>query len=132
MYLLDTNICIHFLKGHPKVKEKIRQVGIVNLSLCEITLSELYYGAFYSLHRVQNLERIEKLRKLIYVLSLEEESSKFFGEIKANLRKQGKLIEDMDIFIAAIAKANDLVLVTDNEKHFSRVEGLRFENWLQH
>jgi tRNA(fMet)-specific endonuclease VapC len=111
--------------------EKMRQVGIGNLALCEVTLSELYYGAFCSEKQVQNLAKIAKLRELIYVLPLEEEVSKYFGKIKADLRKQGKLIEDMDIFIAAIARTNDLVLVTDNERHFFRVEGLKLENWLK-
>lgn len=61
----------------------------------------------------------------------ESPTARIGGEIYAALRREGKLINDADILIASIVKAHDAVLVTNNEEHFSRIEGLRIENWLR-
>jgi tRNA(fMet)-specific endonuclease VapC len=93
-------------------------------------LSELYYGAYYSKEKVKNAERVNKFCSLVNVLDFNEEEAKIFGEIKSNLKYSNKLIEDFDIAIASIAFVNDLKLVTNNEKHFSRIHRLKIENWL--
>lgn len=130
MYLLDTNILIHFLKGNSQVKENMTRVGQEKLAISELSLAELYYGAYYSQRSKENVARVDKLRLCLYVLSLEEEASRYFGKIKSALRRQGNLIEDLDILIAAVALANDLILVTDNTRHFERIDNLRLENWI--
>ncbi len=130
MYLLDTNILIHFFKGNPLVREKMSRAGLEKLAISELSLAELYYGAYYSQRPLENLAKVDKLRHCLYVLSMEEEASKYFGKIKSTLRKQGNLIEDLDILIAAVALANELILVTNNIKHFDRIENIRLENWL--
>ena len=130
MYLLDTNILIHFLKGNSIIKENMSRAGLEKLAICEVSLAELYYGAYYSQRPQKNLAIVDKIRHCLPVLSLEEEATRFFGKIKSTLRRQGNLIEDFDILLAAVALAHELILVTNNIKHFDRIEELRLENWL--
>jgi tRNA(fMet)-specific endonuclease VapC len=70
------------------------------------------------------------LRK-VRVLFLNEDAANKFGKIKVDLRRGGQIIDDFDILIAAITLSNDGILVTNNIEHFKRIEGLKFENWLE-
>ena len=127
-YLLDTCICIALIKGNPSVVEHIRQVGIDECKVSDITLAELYFGAFKS-------EREEHFEDVIEIMNLFEQypinALRKYGEIRWMLESQGKPIGDMDMFIAATAIEEDLILVTGNVKHFSRIPGLKTENWME-
>ncbi|MDP3104026.1 MAG: type II toxin-antitoxin system VapC family toxin [Candidatus Methanoperedens sp.] len=129
-YLLDTNICVYWLKGYENIEAKAMEVGLVSLSISFITLSELYYGAYKSQKIKKNIHNIEKLKKKLYVIESSEAVCELFGRIKVSLKDKGNIIDDADIFIAACTLAEDVTLVTNNEKHFERIEGLRIENWL--
>ncbi len=97
------------------------RAGLEKLAISELSLAELYYGAYYSQRPLENLAKVDKLRHCLYVLSMEEEASKYFGKIKSTLRKQGNLIEDLDIRpIAAVALANELFLEQMNTNHLIR------------
>lgn len=129
-YLLDTNICVYWLKGYENIEAKAIDIGLVSLSISFITLSELYYGAYKSQKIKKNINNIEKFKKKLYIIESNEEICKLFGRIKLTLKNEGNIIDDADIFIAACALAEDVTLVTNNEKHFERIEDLRIENWL--
>jgi len=91
----------------------------------------LYFGAYNSRKTDENLKRIELFKKSMTVFSDSEESAKYFGKIKADLKSAGKTIEDFDILIASIAITSNCVLVTNNIDHFNRIENLQIENWLE-
>jgi len=128
-YLLDTNICIYLLNGDETLKEKVKEVGLFSLAISNATLAEIYFGAYCSKKVEENLKRIAVFKKHLTVYSDSEESAKIFGKFKSRLKSQGKIIEDFDILIASIAFTNNCILVTNNPKHFQRIQELQIENW---
>lgn len=129
-YLLDTDILVYFLNGHAKVVDAFSHVSEEDLSISIITHSELLYGAYNSQRVEKNLKRLEALFDSIRVLDYDLKSSTIFGQEKARLRKAGQPLMDLDLMIAAVAKRYKLILVTNNHKHFERIQGLKLENWL--
>lgn len=130
-YLLDTNICVYWLKGNEKIEINALSIGLDNLSISFINLSELYYGAYKSERRKENLEAIQKMLERINIIDSSDEVCRLFGDLKAKLGKDGKIIDDADLFIAACAIEHGLILVTNNEKHFGRIVGLKLVNWVK-
>lgn len=128
-FILDTNICVYWLKGYENIEKKALEVGLENISISFITLSELYYGAYKSQKKEKNILNIEKLKKKLFVVESNDMMCEMFGKIKVALINKGDIIDDADIFIAACALAENAVLVTNNEKHFERIHGLKLENW---
>lgn len=130
-FLLDTDIVIYWLKGvFPKIDQKIKTLGVERTSISMISVAELYFGAHNSSKIEENTEVIDDLVQKLGVVSLDERSCRFFGQKKSELKRSGRILPDSDLFIASIAVANDLVLVTNNERHFSRIEELELENWI--
>jgi len=133
-YLLDTNILSDLIKN-PKglVARKIEMLPPKErdaLSTSIIVASELRYGA--TKKGSHNLSaRIDQLLGAIDVLPLEVEADRHYGEIRTALERVGAVIGANDLLIAAHALAVDAVLVTDNLREFSRIEGLRIEDWLR-
>ena len=127
-YLLDTCTCIALIKEKQSVVEHIRQVGIDECKVSDITLAELYFGAYKS-------EREEHFEDVIEIMYLFEQYPiaylKEYGRIRYLLEKSGKKIGDMDMFIAATALEEDLIVVTGNVDHFNRIPGLKIENWME-
>lgn len=128
-YLLDTNICVYWLKGNEQIEHKILSVGLDNVVLSFINVSEFYYGAYKSQRAEANLNLIRQLTTELNVVESDESISEVFGELKATLERAGTIIDDADLFIAACAKVHGLTLVTNNIKHFKRIKGLKLENW---
>lgn len=104
--------------------------GIDAVALPFITVSELYYGAYKSQRMEANLQLVRSLTEQLTVLESDETISELFGELKAGLEKNGMIIDDADLYIAACAKVHGLTLVTNNTKHFKRIKGLKLENWV--
>jgi tRNA(fMet)-specific endonuclease VapC len=129
-YLLDTNICIFFLKGKYNLNEQINKVGFENCCISEVTLAEMKYGAENSDRIVENMKMIDDFAKEITIIPIFN-SLNIYAKEKAKLRRTGKLIDDFDILIAATSVANNMVLVTDNLKHLSRISKVKIENWIQ-
>ena len=127
-YLLDTNIIIFFFKGKHDIDRKMAAVGKENFFISEITLAELKYGARYSSRPEKHLLEVEELLKIITVLPITT-AIDLFAEEKARLRKAGNLIDDFDLLIGCSALAHDLTLVTNNVRHFARLERLKIEDW---
>ena len=131
MYLLDTDTIIHILKGHVRVLENLRRNFDERMSLSVISLMELYYGAFKSQRVASNLAKIRTMESKLEIIPLGRESSEIFGMLKANLAKQGTPLDDFDLTLASCALAYNLVLVTNNVKHFQRIDGLKLVNWAE-
>ena len=128
-YLLDTNIIIDFFHKKQSVVQNIMDAGIHECCISDLTLYELYYGAQCCADPGKETAKIDNFRDKITIIP----SGLCYKEAacqKGLLRAKGKLIEDIDIMIATSALTNNLVLVTNNEKHLSRISGVKIENWL--
>lgn len=131
-YLLDTNICIYISKQKPQhVLEKFESLSIGEVGMSTITFGELFYGIQKSHHVKKNTENLEKLISFIPPLPIPTDIGKQYGIIRAKLEKKGQLIGNNDLWIAAHALTADLILVTNNEKEFSRIPHLKIENWVK-
>ena len=102
-------------------------MGIDECKISDITLAELYFGAYKS-GRSEHFEDVVEIMKLFEQYSISE--LKRYGEIRWQLESKGLKIGDMDMFIAATALEENLIVVTGNTDHFSRIEGVKFENWM--
>ena len=131
MYLLDTDIVIYSLKGNSTVKKNLECNLHVALKISIVTLMELYYGAYKSQKVASNLGKIKRIEDAIEIISLGRDSAEIFAMLKAELEKAGNPLDDFDLILAACALSHDLILVTNNVKHFKRIQGLKLENWAQ-
>ncbi len=129
-YLLDTNICIHFFRGDFNLNEKIEKIGLKNCAISEITLAELVFGAENSKYSEKNFSLINSLSEQVAILPILGGILQY-GKQKVRLRKAGKMISDFDLLIGTTAIANNLIMVTENTKEFSRIENIKLENWVE-
>ena len=129
-YMLDTNVLIELIRKNPIVVENLRQQGLRRCCISVISVHELYYGAYNApeKYREQELIRVEKIVHHFPIVPLPDDGH-YVGKMKAPLTKSGVIIDDFDMLIAASAIRNELVVVTDNTKHFARVGELQIENW---
>ena len=128
-YLIDTDILIYSLKNDEHVKQKFIENQNIPKSISVITYGELVYSAKNSRHIEKNLAVTYRIAELFPVIDIGRSSMDIFGEIKSNLERKGNIIEDMDILIAATALLHNLILVTNNVKHFEKIKDLIMENW---
>jgi tRNA(fMet)-specific endonuclease VapC len=130
-YLLDTDTCIYLLNGDQRVKARVAQVGIEAIAVAIVTKGELYFGAYNSSQIDANLERIREFftEPGPEILSIDDQVMGCFGKTKAELRRKGQPIGDIDLLIAGVAISQGLKLVTNNTKHFKRIPGILLENW---
>jgi tRNA(fMet)-specific endonuclease VapC len=129
-YLLDTNICIYIRSRKPlHLRARFEQLESGEAALSVITYGELLFGAEKSDDRALAMRRLAELARVIPVLSLPDDAAGHYGVIRADLESTGRMIGNNDLWIAAHAKAADLALVTNNEREFRRVTGLKIENW---
>jgi len=129
-YLLDTNICIYIRQKNPEqVLRRFRRLHPGEAVLSVITYGELLYGAAKSAHRAMALERLRELVRLLPAMALPETAAENYGTVRAELESKGDLIGNHDLWIAAHALAAGLVLVTNTEREFRRVRGLKIQNW---
>lgn len=128
-YLLDTNICVFLLRNKFDIASKIASVGVDHCCISEITVAELLYGAECSNHPAENLEMVKELCESIVIVPISD-SLETYASKKSELRRNGLLIDDFDLLIGATALYNDFILVTDNVKHFRRLQ-IKLENWVE-
>ena len=129
MYLLDTDTIIFSLKGDETVKKNLQLHFHDSMKISVITLMELYYGAYKSKKVESNLAKIKTLETSLEIISLGSEVVEVFGICKAKLERKGTPLDDFDLILASCALTHNLVLVTNNLKHFMKIEGLKIENW---
>ena len=126
-YLPDTNVFIALAAGREPILRKLRFIPTRDIGLSSIVRYELFYGAFKGSKHHENLANIGELR--FPTVSFDEEDAYRAGEVRAYLQARGTPIGAYDTLIAGQALARDLTLVTRNTREFSRVDGLRVENW---
>ena len=129
-YLLDTNIVIYVLKRRPVEALATFNANASRMAISSITLAELMHGAEKSQRVNENLAAIEDFRSRLEVLSYGMKAAQHYGAIRAALEKIGQPIGVNDLHIAAHARSEGLVLVTNNVAEFERVPALELENWV--
>ena len=129
-YLLDTNTCIRYLNGRaPNVLQRLQALPIAEIRVCAIVKAEMYYGAMKSVDRAVHLAQQRMFLDAFESLPFDDAAAEAYGRLRAELARRGTPIGPNDLMIAAIALAYDLTLVTHNTSEFSRVPGLRLEDW---
>ncbi|MCK5521994.1 MAG: type II toxin-antitoxin system VapC family toxin [Thiomargarita sp.] len=127
-YLLDTNICIFYLKGRFQLADKIEAVYLSNCFISEITIAELKFCA-------ENSDKIEQNRLVVHELQNKIQIVPIIGALdlyakeKARLRRAGTPLDDFDLLIGTTAIANGLIMVTHDTNHFKRLQGIKLEDW---
>ncbi|HRF88343.1 MAG TPA: type II toxin-antitoxin system VapC family toxin [Pseudomonadales bacterium] len=131
-YLLDTDICIYITKHNPPaVRERFARHATSELAMSVITLGELRFGAEKSSAREQAIVTLQRLEGLLQVAALPPSAGEHYGQIRAALAQSGQMIGNNDLWIAAHARAEGWIVVTNNEREFLRVPGLQVENWVR-
>lgn len=132
MFVFDTDVLSLLMKGRLPVGANARMalVPSTQAKTTTITLGELYYGALRSAATTRWLAAIQQVEARLTCLGFCERAARRYGELRAHLEREGRRLDDADLRIAAICAANDATLVSGNERHFARVPGLRYENWL--
>ncbi|MDP3929786.1 MAG: type II toxin-antitoxin system VapC family toxin [Bacteroidota bacterium] len=128
-FLLDTNICIYFLKGKYNLREKFMKIGVENCFISEITLAELKYGVQNSLRKDENNKALEAFLSGVKILPIFH-SLDLYAIEKARLRKNGTPVDDFDLLIAVSAVHHNLIMVTHNRSHFEKVQKIILEDWV--
>jgi tRNA(fMet)-specific endonuclease VapC len=129
-FLLDTNMCIYIRQQRPhQVLARFQRLKQGEAILSVITYGELIYGAEKSRLREQARAQLEELASLVPVMALPLRAGEVYGAIRADLEAKGEMIGNNDLWIAAHARATGLILVTNNEREFRRVQGLKIQNW---
>lgn len=130
--LLDTNICIYIINNKPpKVRKKLESHQVGDIYLSSITIAELYYGAYKSKRKEQNLLALEHFITPFEIVDFDYQSALCYGKIRAELEKKGCVIGGMDMLIASCAMSINATLVSNNTQEFRRISGLKLENWAE-
>jgi tRNA(fMet)-specific endonuclease VapC len=114
-----------------RIIHKFKQFDVGNIGVSTITVSELQYGVAKSKNRKLNEKRVEEFLSPLEILPYDEFAPTIYGDIRLQIEKVGKPIGPLDLLIAAQALSRNLVLITNNEKEFKRVNKLKVENWLK-
>ena len=130
MTILDTNICVRFLRGDESVVRRLLDADENDdLRIPAMVEGELFYGVEKSERRDENREKVKALLAFLPVCHADDETMEKFGELKAKAESAGRRVDDADVIIAATAMRHGALLVTGNTRHFSRFDGLEIEDW---
>ena len=129
MYLLDSDILIHALRGHATVTERLREHRDAPKALSVLTYGELLYGARKSQRPADHLAKVYRLAELFPLIPVSRAIMEGFAELKVKLESRGEPLDHIDLMIGVTALALNYTMVTNNERHFRRIPGLRIENW---
>lgn len=128
--LLDTNACIQlWQRKNLNVRRHFVQYGPADIALCSVVKAELLFGALRSEQKENNLQLLYKLFAPLISFDFDDNAANHYAQIRADLTTQGNLIGGNDLIIAAIARANNAILITHNTSEFGRVQGLKIEDW---
>jgi tRNA(fMet)-specific endonuclease VapC len=130
MYLLDTSPCIDILRNREStVKDRLASHDPSDIYLCSVVVAELLYGARKSTSTAKNLALVLEFCEPFVSLPLDDRCAHQYALIRLDLERAGARIGANDLFIAAVAKTHDLILVTHNTNEFRRIPGLQVEDW---
>ena len=130
MFLLDTNIVSYWMRGDEKIINKIKSQKPSDLSVCTITLAEIFYGIEKSpVKKKERRTKIERITSQLEIYPFDERAARKYSLIRTQLEKDGIVISERDLQIASIARAKKLIVVTHNIKEFKRVVQLDVEDW---
>ena len=131
-YMLDTNICIYTMKKKPeKVLQRFQKALDMGLCISSITLAELEYGMKHCSDQLKNEQALIRFLAPLSILPFGAAAASEYGAIRAELQRKGTPIGPLDMLIAGHARAEDLILVTNNVREFERVPDLEIENWAE-
>ena len=130
IYLLDSNACIqHLNQRSTSVSRQLAKIPPRDIAVCSVVKAELFHGAMKSQNPANTLAKQNAFLNQFISLPFDDRAAEVYGQVKANLERLGQPIGPNDFLIAAIALANNLTLVTHNSTEFSRVLGLRLQDW---
>ena len=131
-YMLDTNICIYAIKHKPEqVFMRLQEHDPIDICISSVTYAELVHGVEKSKAIEKNRVALALLLANIEIMNFDSLAAESYGEIRADLEKEGTPIGPLDMMIAGHAKALGYTVVTNNTKEFERVKGLKLENWTE-
>lgn len=128
-WMLDTNTCIAIIKKHPAALRKLRGKSIGQVGISSITQGELAFGAAKSNRSKDAQAALGEFLLALEVAAFDEPAAMKYGDVRASLERRGRPIGPLDTLIGSHASVLDVILVTNNTKEFSRIEGLRIEDW---
>ncbi len=127
-FLVDTDWVIDHFSGVGTVTRRLQELQKHGLALSIISVAELWEGVYFSKDPARSEAMFAEFISGVVILGIDEEICKRFGQLRGSLRSVGKLVGDFDLLIAASALRHDLTLLTNNRRHFERIEGLRMES----
>lgn len=132
MYMLDTNILIYAMK-HPRdqIMERLIEHTAIDLCISTVTYAELLLGVEKSAYSDKNRSLLMRFLFGVEILDFDQEAAQHYANIKAALQKQGMPVGDLDMMIAGHARSLGYTVVTNNRKHFDRIDGLKVEDWVE-
>lgn len=131
MFFLDTNTCIYFLNGkYESIKDKILSIPPSDITIPAIVKAELVLGAYKSRQRTANVEKVELFLEPFEIIPFIDMMTYTYADIRQKTESAGVSIGPNDLFIASIVKFHEGMLVTNNVREFSRIEGLQIDNWV--
>jgi len=130
-WLLDTNACVSYLRlgSDSKIAQRLGERNAEDVVLCSVVRAELLFGAMRSSRATENLAKVRQFLSQFASLPFDDDAAETYGRIRADLTGRGVTIGPNDLLIAAIAQTNDTTLITHNVDEFSRVAGLKIEDW---
>jgi tRNA(fMet)-specific endonuclease VapC len=126
-YLLDTNVLISMFKNQHGIRERIKKVGFEACAISELTIAELYVGMFKGKNRRQKKE-VDFVKNNFTIIP-DSRAIETYAKIRAELESKGQKIDTIDCLIGSTAIVYDLIVVTNNTKHFERIPDIKLEDW---
>ncbi len=127
-YLIDTDWVIDYMHQIPRVVDRVTELTPDGLSLSVVTLGELYDGVQGDIDPRQSERELGDFLERVELLDVDEATARIFGHERRRLRAEGRRIDDLDLFIGATALRHGLTLLTNNRRHFERIDGLQIES----
>ena len=127
-YLVDTDWAVHWLHGREDIRLRLREMRSRGLALSAISLAELWEGVHYSGDPEESERGLNDFLKRVSLIGIDTETCKLFGKERGRLRALGKRVGDFDLMVGVTARQHDLILLTNNRRHFENIEGLRIES----
>lgn len=128
-YLVDTDWVVHYLRGKQRdIVARLQTLALDSLALSSIALAELYYGVYSSMRVAENLQGLHDFLSQVMVLNVDEKIAERFGQEKCKLQKNGTTVDNFDLLIGCTALAYNLILLSNNRKHYELIKGLQIES----